>query len=226
MKSRIFRWIILLTIGFGIGSAISHFQTQNDLGSGVIPLSPDDKDNKSAATILKKPVSKENKHSSSSKIGGDFTLIDHNGDEVTNEKYKDTHKLVFFGFTFCPAVCPTELQKITNVMDKLGDDYAKRITPIFITLDPERDDAETIKSYIEQFHPGLVGLTGSNDQINAVKDTFKVYSSKVENDMMEGYMIDHSSFIYLTDTDNKLVSMYPSKDTAEQIVEDIQKRGL
>lgn len=227
MKKRIFRWAVLLAVGFGIGSTIAHFQTQNDLDSGVIPLSPDDRDNKNAATILKKPTSTANKTTSgASNIGGAFTLIDHNGQEVTNETYKGTHKLIFFGFTYCPAVCPTELQKITNIMETLGKDYAGTITPIFITLDPDRDNAEVMKNYVAQFHPSLIGLTGSNDQIDAVKNTFKVYSSKVENDMMDEYMLDHSSFIYLTDWDNKLISMYPSKDTVEQIVQDIQKRHL
>lgn len=227
MKKRIFRWAVLLAVGFGIGSTIAHFQTQNDLDSGVILLSPDDKDNKNAATILKKPTSTANKATSgASNIGGAFTLIDHNGQEVTNETYKGTHKLIFFGFTYCPAVCPTELQKITNIMEALGKDYAGTITPIFITLDPDRDNAEVMKNYVAQFHLSLIGLTGSNDQIDAVKNTFKVYSSKVENDMMDEYMIDHSSFIYLTDWDNKLISMYPSKDTVEQIVQDIQKRHL
>ena len=227
MKKRIFRWTILLIIGFGIGSGIGYFQAQNELDSGVIPLSPDDKSTAAAATILKKPTSTANKTTSgTSNIGGEFTLIDHNEQEVTNETYKGTHKLIFFGFTYCPAVCPTELQKITNIMEELGADYDNTITPLFITLDPERDDVGTMKDYVAQFHPALIGLTGSIEQIDAVKNTFKVYSSKVENDMMDEYMIDHSSFIYLTDWDNKLISMYPSKDTVKHIVQDIKKRHL
>ncbi|PCI55250.1 MAG: hypothetical protein COB36_06400 [Alphaproteobacteria bacterium] len=227
MKKRIFRWAILLVVGFGIGSGIGYLKAQRTLDSGVIPLSPDDQSAASAATILKQPVSTENNTTSAaSNIGGAFTLIDHNGQEVTNDTYADMYKLVFFGFTYCPAVCPTELQKITRIMDELGEDYAHTITPMFITVDPERDDVETMKNYVTQFHPSLVGLTGSNEQIEAVKNAFKVYSSKVENDMMDEYMIDHSSFIYLMDWDNHLISMYPSKDTVTDIIRDINKNNI
>ena len=227
MKKRIFRWTILLALGFGIGSVIGAFKAQNELGSGVIPLSPDDQAQPMAATILKKPTSTANTTTSDTpNVGGAFTLIDHNGQEVTDETYADTHKLIFFGFTYCPAVCPTELQKVTRIMEELGEDYAETITPIFITVDPERDDVETMKNYVAQFHPRLVGLTGSNEQIDAVKDAFKVYSSKVENDMMDEYMVDHSSFLYLMDWDNNMTAIYPSKDSVTDIVNDIKKKHL
>lgn len=227
MKKRLFRWAILLIIGLGIGSGIGYFKAQSELDSGVIPLSPDDRDTAAAATILKKPTSTpDDTATDAPDIGGTFTLIDHNGQEVTNDTYADTHKLIFFGFTYCPAVCPTELQKITRIMEELGEDYAKTITPIFITVDPERDDVETMKNYVAQFHPNLVGLTGSNEQIDAVKDAFKVYSSKVENDMMDEYMVDHSSFMYLMNWDNGLISIYPSKDTVEDIIKDIKTKHL
>ncbi|MGH1456580.1 MAG: SCO family protein [Alphaproteobacteria bacterium] len=223
MKNRFIRWVFLLIIGFGIGAGITYLKAKKELGGGVISLSPDDN---SAATILKKPVNMNDEAVvGSSDIGGSFTLVDQDGNEVTDADYDDTYKLVFFGFTFCPAICPAELQKFALIMDNLGED-ADKITPIFITVDPERDTAGVMKAYVEQFHPALIGLTGSQEQIDAVKNAFKVYASKVENEMMDEYMMDHSSFTYLMDKNNKLIAMYPSKDSAEKIVEDIKKKGL
>lgn len=223
MKNRIGRWIILLFVGFGIGSGIGYYQAQNELDDGVIALSPDAQSLN--ATILKKPKSKisTNAPVGSSDIGGAFSLIDHNGKAVTEADYSNSYKLVFFGFSYCPAVCPTELQKVAAVMDQLGE-RAAEVIPIFISVDPERDTADVMKKYVEQFHPSLVGLTGSMKQIEGVKDAYKVFATKVENDMMDEYMMDHSAFLYFMDKENKMIALYPSKDTAANIATDIQER--
>ncbi len=223
MKNRFIRWIFLLVIGFAIGAGITYFKAKNELSKGVSALSSVDE---GAATILKKPVSaSDDEVIGASDIGGGFSLIDHDGKDVTEHDYADSYKLIFFGFTYCPAICPAELQKFALIMDELGED-AEEIKPLFITVDPERDTAEVMKNYVIQFHPDLIGLTGSQAQIDAVKNAFKVYASKVENEMMEGYMMDHSSFTYLTDKENKLIAMYPAKDSAEDIAADIKARGL
>ncbi len=213
MKARLIRWVFLLVIGLGIGSVIGYFQAQEEMGGGVITLSPNDRAGAS-------PISRDN---TSSNVGGAFTLINQNGEEVTQDTYAETYKLIFFGFTFCPAVCPTELQKLAVIMDDLGP-MADQVTPIFVSVDPERDTPEVMKDYVTQFHPKLVGLTGSQEQIDAVKDLYKVYSSKVENDMMDGYMVDHSAFLYLMDKNNKMISLYPAKDTAQDIAKDLKTR--
>ena len=217
MKVRLFRWVFLLLIGFGIGALIIHFQKQAELEKGVVELSPDDQ---ASATILKSPVSKPSRGSVD--VGGSFELVDHNGKTVTQDDFKDTYKLIFFGFTFCPAVCPTELQKVAVILDELGEETAAKITPILVSVDPERDTPEVMKDYVAQYHPRLIGLTGSQEQIDSAKDAFKVYAAKVENDLMEGYMMDHSAFLYLTDKDNKMIKLYPSKDSAQDIAEDIK----
>ena len=223
MKNRIGRWIVLLIIGLSIGSAIGYFQAQEELDGGVIPLSPDDQGLN--ATILKKPESKATKGAvvGTSDIGGHFSLTDHNGNAVTEADFSNAYKLVFFGFTYCPAVCPTELQKVAAVMEQLGE-QSGQITPLFITVDPERDTAEVMKQYVEQFHPSLVGLTGSMEQTEAVKDAYKVFAAKVENEMMDEYMMDHSAFLYFMDKENRMIALYPSKDTAQDIAKDIQSR--
>ncbi len=200
LKKRLIRWVILLALGFGIGSAIGLYQGTEEIRSDAIELSPDDK----------KPEGKYN-----------FTLTDHNGKEVTQDDYADTYKLIFFGFTFCPAVCPTELQKMNIIMSELGD-LSVKITPIFISIDPNRDTVEVINSYVEQFDPRLVGLTGTQEQINAVKKAFHVFARKVESDMMESYMFDHSSFLYFMGKNNELIAMYPAKDGTAKISSNIR----
>lgn len=211
MTGRIVRWIILLAVGFGIGSAIGYFQAKIEGGEGY------KSDYEKTAEVLKRPEDVPKK------IGGAFNLVDHNGENVTQDTYGDQFRLLFFGFSFCPAVCPTELQKVAAIMDELGE-AAEKITPIFISVDPERDTPDVLKSYVAQFHPKMVGLTGSQEQIDTVKNAFRVYANKVENDMMEGYMMDHSSFLYLTGPDGLVEALYPSKDTFEEIAADIRKK--
>ncbi len=216
MKNRLTRWIILLVIGFAIGSAIGYFQGKNEQKNNIIELSPDSTNNAQTQASAQEPTKTKTK-------GKTFTLIDHNGKQVTQDKYADSYKLMFFGFTFCPAVCPTELQKVNLIMDELGE-LANNITPIFVSIDPERDTPEVMKEYVAQFHPKLVGLTGSMEQIEAVKKTYNVYAKKVENDMMEEYMMDHSTFLYFMSPDNNLIALYPAKDSAEKIAKDIKSR--
>ncbi len=207
LKKRLIRWVVLLAIGFGIGSIIGLVQSKDELKSEVIELSPDDKQKTTENNTQYK-----------------FNLIDHEGKEVTQDTYAGNYKLIFFGFTFCPAICPTELQKMNVILDELGD-LANEITPIFITIDPERDNVAVMKEYVAQFNPKLIGLTGSQEQIDAVKKSFHAFARKVENEMMEYYMMDHSSFMYFMDKDNNLIAMYPAKDTAMKIASDIKKHA-
>ena len=213
MKNHILRWGVLLAIGFGIGSAIGYFQSMNET------ITSETSESNGNATIIKKPRKIADQFKN---IGGEFSLINHEGQAVTQDTYAGTYKLIFFGFTFCPAVCPTELQKITLIMGDL-EELSDQITPLFISIDPERDSPEVMKKYVEQFHPKLIGLTGSVEQIDAIKKSFHVYASKVENDMMDEYMMDHSSFMYLTDHNNKLIGIYPAKDDAIDIAQEIRE---
>lgn len=220
MKTRILRIFIFLIIGMGIGFLILS-QTQKSLDEGVIELSPDAaKDKEGNAKIIKEKSTIRN---GKMDMGDDFELINQNGEAVTLKTYDGSYKLIFFGFTYCPAICPTELQKITQIMEKLGD-KANMFTPIFISVDPERDTVDVVKQYVAQFHPKLVGLTGSTEQVNAVTKSFKVFATKVENDMMEEYMVDHSAFLYLLDEEGNTIALYPSTDTADELVTDILSR--
>ncbi len=131
-------------------------------------------------------------------IGGDFTLTDQNGKTVTNKDFEGKYALIYFGYTYCPDVCPTELQVMTSALEMLGDD-AKKVQPIFISIDPDRDTPELMKDYVSNFFPGMVGLTGTKEQVAIAAKAYRVYYSKaVEKGAdADSYAMDHSSIIYL-----------------------------
>lgn len=151
-------------------------------------------------------------------FGGPFTLTDQNGKTVTEKDLSGKYRLIFFGFTYCPAICPTELAKITNAMKGLGD-QAANIQPVFISVDPERDTPEKMKSYVSLFHPSLIGLTGTSDQVKQTLKAYKVYAAKVQDDGMSDYTMDHSSFIYFIGPDDRLLHIFKTQDTALQMTE-------
>lgn len=133
-------------------------------------------------------------------IGGPFTLTDQHGKTRTAADFKGRYALVFFGYTHCPDFCPTGLQMIVAALDELGPDAA-RVTPIFVTIDPARDTAAGLKDYASLFHPRLVALTGTPEQVAAAAKAYKVYYAKVGKD--EDYLMDHSTFTYLMGPDGK-----------------------
>lgn len=222
MKSSVLRRIIFVLIATGLVGIAAYQMQERALDGGVTEL----KSGNGAVTILKKPVTvSANNGANAQGIGGAFSLVDQDGKAVTDEDYAGSYKLIFFGFTYCPSVCPTELQKMTLVMNQLGD-KAKKIIPIFITVDPERDTPEQVKSYIAHYHPKMVGLTGTPEQIDAVEKSFHVYAKKIKNEFMDGYMMDHSSYTYLMGPNDELVAIYPVSDSAQDIIADIERRDF
>ena len=155
-------------------------------------------------------------------IGGVFTLTNQNNERVSSDIYKDKYKIIYFGFTFCPAICPTELQKISTALDLLGD-KASNIQPIFISVDPERDTPAVLKSYVSNFPHNLTGFTGSTNDIEKVKKQFRIYAARVQDKSSNEYTVDHSSYIYLLDKDSKMVDLYNHDDTSEVIANRIKK---
>ena len=140
-------------------------------------------------------------------VGGPFTLTDTTGAPVTDATYRGRWMLVFFGFTHCPDVCPTGLQTMTAALDRLGAAGAS-IVPIFITIDPERDTAAVLAEYVKLFDDRLVGLTGTTDQVAAAAKAYRVYHAKVTPKDSSGYLMDHSSFIYLIGPDGAFRALY------------------
>lgn len=197
------RIMIILVLGLGIAALIAAYQIQDERGSELVLFSASQN-----STVQKN-------------FGGPFTLINRAGEEVTQEDFENTKRLIYFGFTYCPAICPTELQKMTAALNMAGE-KADEITPIFITVDPERDTVEVMDEYLQSFHPNFVGLTGSIKQINQAKDSYKIYAAKVQDDTMSDYTMDHSSFIYYLNENNDLLRIFKIDDSAEVMAEFIR----
>lgn len=154
-------------------------------------------------------------------VGGPFQLTDHNGNAVTEKDFQGQNLLVYFGFTFCPDVCPTELAKMAAAIDMLPADA--NVTPLFITIDPERDGVEEVKAYAEAFHPKMVGLTGTPEQIREVAKAYRVYYAKNTTSGATDYLMDHSSIIYLMDENGKYTAHFTMQSTPEEMAARIRE---
>ena len=152
------------------------------------------------------PVGQPGLEVSQSFIGGQFEMVNHLGETVTQETFKGRHMLVYFGYTFCPDVCPMELQSVTVALNDMGK-TADEITPVFVTIDPERDDVAAVREYIGFFHPRLVGLTGTLAQVQTITDAFGVFYARArDTGETSDYLMDHSSLIFLMDEDGQYIT--------------------
>ena len=151
-------------------------------------------------------------------IGGPFTLSDQSGRSLTEQDLKGLHSLIYFGYTFCPDVCPTGLQVMSNAMDQLQTDIQQKITPVFITIDPERDTVDQLKSYLGNFHPRIIGLTGTERQIAEVTRAYRVYYAKARgSEGKRDYLMDHSSIIFLMNPEGKYVKHFTHMTAADNL---------
>ncbi|MEP9352890.1 SCO family protein [Xanthobacter sp. KR7-65] len=142
-------------------------------------------------------------------VGGPFSLVDQDGRTVTEAALKGKPSLVFFGFTHCPDVCPTALFEMSEIFSALGPD-AEKAQAFFVTVDPERDTPETLKSYVSSFSPRIFGLTGTPEQVDRMKKEYRVYSRKVP--LQDGdYTMDHTAVVYLMDKSGTFVAPFNSK---------------
>lgn len=150
-------------------------------------------------------------------VGGPFALTDQTGARVTDETFRGQYMLVFFGFTFCPDVCPTELQTISDALDRLKPNKAEKITPVFITIDPERDTPGVMAEYIRHFHPRQVGLTGTPDEIAAAARAYRVYYQKAPgaSGAADDYFMDHSAITFLMGPDGRYVAHFSPGTNAD-----------
>lgn len=156
-------------------------------------------------------------------IGGPFALIDQNGTRRTDADFRGKLMLVYFGFTFCPDVCPTDLLQMALAVDQLGQ-AGEMVQPVFITVDPERDTPEHLKGYTPLFHPRFVGLTGDATAIRAAARAYRVYYKKVKLDGRSDYTVDHSAFIYLMGRDGEYLGFFPPGTSAERLADEIRPR--
>lgn len=141
-------------------------------------------------------------------VGGPFALTDQAGKRVTEQTYRGQYMLVMFGFTYCPDICPSGLQVMTAALETLGA-KAQRIVPIFISVDHERDTPEQLALYLKSFHPRLVGLSGSAEEISAAAKAYRVYYKKAKDEKSTaGFTYDHSALIYLMGPDGKYLAHF------------------
>lgn len=158
-------------------------------------------------------------------LGGPFELVDMDGKTRTDKDFAGKWMLIYFGFTFCPDICPEELIKMTSIIEQLDADpeVGAIVQPLFISVDPTRDTPEKVKVYLKEFHPRLIGLTGSLDQVKAVCKEYRVYFSRPNEEDGDDYLVDHSIIMYFMNPDGKYVAYYGQNSTAEQAVASIKK---
>ena len=152
-------------------------------------------------------------------IGGDFLLTDQDGKKFSSESLKGSYSMIYFGFTYCPDICPTALEIIANTLGDLAK-YNTSVNAVFITIDPERDNAPLLKKFLGHFHPKIVGLTGTPEEIKDVAYKFKVYYAldhSEKDEKSNDYMINHSSFIYLMDEHGKYLKHFSLNSTSKEI---------
>ena len=152
-------------------------------------------------------------------VGGPFTLTDTAGHTVTDADYRGRWMLVYFGYTFCPDVCPTELQTVAGALDALGPEAAK-LAPIFITIDPARDTPAKVGEFAAAFSPRLLGLTGTPAQVDQAAKAFAVYYARGK-ETTGGYLMDHSRIAYLMGPDGQPIDMLPLDKGPQATADDL-----
>lgn len=214
IEKRLLRTFVLCIIALGIGAGVAFYQLKLQ-NARVI--------SKSTGTNEPLPVA-------GLAIGGPFSLSNHDGVAVSEQTYAGQYTFIYFGFTYCPAICPTELQKVSRIMtalEKKNPEIAEIFQPLFITVDPERDTVEVMKDYVSLFHPKLIGLRGTQPQTDFITKAYRIFARKVDDpdsDDPNDYTMDHSSYLYLMGPDNKLMGLYRMDDSADDIYKDIVKR--
>jgi protein SCO1/2 len=154
-------------------------------------------------------------------VGGPFTLTDSSGHKHSDSEFRGKLMIVYFGYTFCPDVCPADLMSITQALDELGP-AAGGIQPIFITVDPERD-TKVLDEYVRAFHRSFIGLTGSPEEIRKVANAYKAFYAKVPSAQSGEYAVDHTGVIYLMGRDGEYLGFMPPQTGPEKLTEILRR---
>lgn len=158
-------------------------------------------------------------------IGGPFTLTNKDGKPVKWDDFAGSYRTVYFGFTFCPDACPMDMKTLTDgfrKFEKSHPDLAAKVQPIFISVDPERDGPEEVGQFAAAFHPRLIGLTGTREQVDEAAKLFAVYHAKGD-ETSGGYLVDHSRVVFLMDPDGKPISMLPVDKGPDAVAAELEK---
>ena len=155
------------------------------------------------------------------RVGGPFTLTDQTGKQRSDTDFRGKLMIVYFGYAYCPDVCPTDLMAITQALEALGP-AAEGVQPVFITIDPERD-TKLLADYVSAFHRSLVGLTGSPDEIRKVANSYKAFYVKVQDERSRDYSIDHAGVIYLIGRNGEYLGFMPPQTNPDRLTEVLRK---
>ena len=149
-------------------------------------------------------------------IGGNFSLTDQNG-KIFNSKSLKKKKLLYFGYTSCPDVCPFDLLKLSNLLDK-NPVLNQALQIIFVSIDPDRDTSDVLKDYLSNFNSNILGLTGSNEQINKIKKSFRIYVKFNKNNMKDtSYLVDHTILFFLVNEDDEYITHFRPSELESKI---------
>ncbi len=160
-------------------------------------------------------------------IGGEWSLVDLDGNLVTNKNFEGKWTLLYFGFARCPDICPSEMVKVGQVMDTLAKEHpelAKNIKPIFVSVDPARDSLKALREYAKDFHPSYVFLTGSPEQVQQMAKKYRVYVSKADETEDGDYLVDHSIVIYFHDDTGDLADCFTQSMRPTDVIDKVVER--
>ncbi len=160
------------------------------------------------------------------RIGGAFALTDQNGQAVTDRSFDGRYRLMYFGYTFCPDVCPVDMQNVgggLRLLERSDPALARRIVPVFVTVDPARDTPPVLKQFVAAFHPRMVGLTGSQAAIDATVKAYGNYAKKGAVTPGGGYLMDHMNAVYLMDPAGKPLALIPADKGPEAVAAEVRK---
>lgn len=160
------------------------------------------------------------------RMGGPFTLVNQDGKTVTDRDFADKYRLIYFGYSFCPDVCPVDVQRLmqgVSAFEKADQTAAAKLQPIFITVDPQRDTPAVVKQFVAAFHPRLIGLTGTDAQIAMVAKRYGAVYQKAEGSSKEAYLVDHSRTAVLYAPDGSPMALIPQDDTPQAIANELAR---
>jgi protein SCO1/2 len=165
---------------------------------------------------------KEGPSAGKAAIGGPFSLIRDDGKRVTEKNLMGKWTILYFGFTHCPDICPDELIKLAAAIDKIKENSGVDVVPVFISVDPERDTVQQVHEYVKEFHPKLIGLTGSPEEIKSVARSYRVYYMKTEEEDSD-YLVDHSIVMYLMSPEMNFVKFYGKNHDVDSLTDGVVK---
>ena len=172
------------------------------------------------------PARQETPPLAGARIGGPFALVDQNGRATTNATFAGKYRIMYFGYTFCPDVCPTDVAVIGNavkLLEKNDPALGARVVPVFVTVDPARDTPAVLKQFVSAFHPRMIGLTGSADAVAQAAKVYAIFYSRGDAAPGGGYLVNHSRQAYLMDPQGKPLALLPQEQGPAAVVAEIER---